>query len=264
LGTVAGRNGDALDVALHEFGHSFADLADEYDYADGATHGGGEPVDANVSIFDAAMQVAQGLKWHLWMDLPHVDSFEGAAYSQFGIYRPTVNSKMRGLNRPFEEINVEQFVIKFYETVSPIDDATTPEDGCTTFFVTPTQPVDHSLAIQWSIDGAEVAGAVDESFAIGGMVSPGTHVVTVEVWDDTPRVRDADAKAKFMRASREWSTTVDDNDECVCACNGSGAARCAPFADCNANGYPDDDNTTRRSKSMRRNPDPDDESDHRP
>jgi len=44
------------------------------------------------------------------VDLANVDTFEGAQYSQFGIYRPTFDSKMRSLDRPFEQVNVEQFV----------------------------------------------------------------------------------------------------------------------------------------------------------
>ena len=149
LATLAGSNTAAIEIALHEFGHAFSGLADEYDYGDGATYTGPEPSEANTSIYNAATQLAIEAKWHRWMDLPHVDTFEGAAYNQFGIYRPTVNSKMKSLGRPFEEINVEQLVLTMYEHVHPIDDATPSPGGPlfdgTEFFVTPLEPVDHGL-----------------------------------------------------------------------------------------------------------------------
>jgi hypothetical protein len=217
LGTVAGNNSSAVEIGLHEFGHSFADLADEYDYADGTTYIDPEPSEPNVSIFNAPTQIAQSRKWYRWMNLPSVDTFEGAYYTQFGIYRPTSNSKMRSLNRPFEEINIEQFVISIYEIVSPIDDATpsspVPLPHTTEFFVTPLQPIDHNLDVQWFIDGVEVIGAVSSTF-IPSDVCPalGLHDVAVTVIDNTARVRDPNARALWMTDTRQWQ--IDVSEEC--------------------------------------------------
>ena len=63
LATVAGGNGSAAEVAIHEFGHSLGDLADEYDYGGPETYTGGEPPDANVSVFNAAMLASMQRKW---------------------------------------------------------------------------------------------------------------------------------------------------------------------------------------------------------
>jgi hypothetical protein len=213
LGTIAGNNPSAVEIGLHEFGHSFADLADEYDYGDGATYAGPEPIDPDVSIYNAATQIAQSRKWYRWMDLPNVDAFVGGAYYQFGIYRPTFNSKMRSLYRPYEEVNVEQFVISLYEIVSPIDDATppspTPLPHTTTLFVTPMQPVDHSLDVQWSIDGADVPGASATTFTPSDVaLAPCLHDVTVTVIDNTVRVRDFHARTTWMTSTRQWRINV--------------------------------------------------------
>src|SRR5687767_13504803 len=124
LGTFSGGNGSALEVALHEFGHAFADLADEYDYADGATYFGGEPFEPNITKQTAAQIAASQTKWHRWLDLPEVDAFEGASYNQFGLYRPTFNSKLRSLGQPWGAVNAEQLIVSVYKTVRPIDDAT--------------------------------------------------------------------------------------------------------------------------------------------
>ena len=166
LGTVAGNNGSAVDVAVHEFGHSFGDLADEYDYADNTTYTGGEPAEINVSTLTAAEMATAQTKWHRWLDLANVDTFEGAKYNQFGIYRPTDNSLMRSLGRPFEEVNVEQMIVSAYVTVKPIDDATPAGtyDGDDSFFVTPVVPVNHTLDVQWFLDGNPINGATDPTF----------------------------------------------------------------------------------------------------
>lgn len=223
LGTLAGNNSLALEIALHEFGHSFADLADEYDYADGATYAGGEYIDANVSIFDAAEIAAQQTKWFRWLNLVAVDAFEGAAYYQFGVFRPTLNSKMRSLSRPFQEVNVEQFVMYMYYSVLPVDDASpeSPEPlaPCDPLFVVPMQPIGHSLSVQWFIDGKPAAGATGNEFTpADANLPPGQYQVSVRVVDPTNRVRDEDFREAFMTFTRTWPVTVTANDA-VCACS---------------------------------------------
>jgi len=213
LGTLSGRNSSAVEVAIHEFGHSFADLADEYDYADGATYTGLEVSQPNISIYNEASQLATQQKWWRWMDLASVSTYEGAFYNQFGIYRPTFNSKMRSLNQPFGAVNIEQFVRNMYLTVSVIDGATaasvTPLSSCTSFFVTPTDPVDHALDIQWSVDGLDLVGQTGLTFTPDhAALAAGLHTVGVTVFDSTTRVRDESLRLALMTESREWQIDV--------------------------------------------------------
>ncbi len=215
LGTLAGNNGAAVEIALHEFGHSFADLADEYDYGESPNYNGPEFPDANVTIYTAAQMAAPQRKWFRWLDLPHVDAFEGAHYHQFGVYRPTFDSKMRNLNRPFQEVNVEQFIIELYQIVRPID-AVSPDTGPLQtadqpFTVFPMAPLDHALDIQWYVDGAPIDGATTATvlpMAFG--LSPGAHTLTVEVIDSTPRVRDPVAIAALLTDLETWTIAVPD------------------------------------------------------
>ena len=211
LGTLAGGNSAAIEVALHEFGHSFADLADEYDYGGPTTWPGGEPSAANVSIFDAGTMAAQQRKWHLWLPEANVGTFQGANYSVLGIYRPTNDSLMRNLYRPLEQVNAEQFVLSLYRTVRPIDDATPAGvyGPGHVFFVDPLDPVAHVLDVQWSVDGAAVPGATGTTFsALGLGLPPGPHVVSVEVVDRTPLVRDEALRMQLLRQVRSW--TIED------------------------------------------------------
>jgi hypothetical protein len=208
LGTLAGRNGSAIEIALHEFGHSFASLADEYDYGGPASYTGPEPSEADVTTHTEAELLAQGLKWHLWLDLPHVGTFEGAMYSRFGIYRPTSNSKMRSLGRPFEEVNAERLVRHVYRFVRPIDAATPAGKHAldASFFVDPVDPVGHALDVQWSLDGVAIPGATGHTFDSANLaLASGPHVLSVTVVDNTPLVRNPSLRASYLTEVRSWT-----------------------------------------------------------
>ncbi|MCG8669991.1 MAG: M64 family metallo-endopeptidase [Pseudomonadales bacterium] len=209
LGTVAGNNGSALEVAIHEFGHSFADLADEYTYGGSETYTGPELTPVNVSIYQKADMQQRQTKWHRWFDVSGVDTFEGGNYSVYGVYRPTNNSKMRSLGQPFGPINDEQMIIKIYQTVSPID-ASTPEGSINRgnfLSVTPLQPLNHDLTIQWWVDG-QLSSENGTTFNTGAL-SAGNHTVAVRVMDETDQVRDETARSQYLTAERVWN--VVDN-----------------------------------------------------
>ncbi|MCK5000651.1 MAG: hypothetical protein KAS23_14000 [Anaerohalosphaera sp.] len=217
LATLAGGNGSAVELALHEFGHSFGNLADEYAYNKNETYTGPEPGSPNNSIYDADQQVAMSKKWYRWMDLSNVYAFEGARYKDFGIYRPTYNSKMRSLGRPFDEVNVEQIIFQIYSYVSPIDDATSestyPLPDYSEFYVVPVEPVGHSLDVQWSIDGVAVPGATGVTFRPDSvMVADGIHSLSVKVVDNTSMVRDETKRASLMSETRSWTFEVVNED----------------------------------------------------
>ncbi|MBN2474574.1 MAG: hypothetical protein JXB62_08195 [Pirellulales bacterium] len=208
LATLSGGNSAAVELALHEFGHSFGDLADEYTYGGDTVYTGSEPSRPNVSIYDATAMAARQTKWHLWLDEPNVDTFEGAMYCQSGIYRPTNNSKMRSLGRPFEQVNAEQLVLKIYDTVRPIDDATPPGtyDQTTVFFVDPVDPTTHSLDVQWYVDGSPIPGAGATTLDASTLdLLPGTHTLMAEVVDPTSLVRDEALRALRMTEQRTWT-----------------------------------------------------------
>ncbi|MGB2807025.1 MAG: M64 family metallopeptidase [Sedimentisphaerales bacterium] len=211
LSTMAGDHSSSVELALHECGHSLAKLADEYHYSDGTTYTGPERLEQNVSIYDAAEQIVLETKWYRWLDLPNVDTFEGARYNEFGIYRPTDNSKMKSLGRPFEEINAEQFVINFYKQVSPMDEATPPSQeplpGDTVFYVIPMEPIGHSLDVQWSVDGVDVPGATGLTFTPTSLPI-GIHDVVVTAVDNTTRVREDTARATWLTNTRQWQIEV--------------------------------------------------------
>jgi hypothetical protein len=213
LATMAGDNYWSVELALHEFGHSFGKLADEYDYGGSETYTGSEPSQINISIYNDQQQTNLQTKWFRWLDLLNVDTYEGAYYCKYGIYRPTDNSKMRSLNRPFEEVNVEQFILRIYENVSIIDDSTPLSDdpiSCyTVFYVVPVEPTPNTINIQWYIDAQPVSGANAKTFSTDiPALSRGLHEVSVTVTDNTSKVRDEIKRAQLMTKSLRWQIWV--------------------------------------------------------
>jgi hypothetical protein len=213
LATMAGDNSWSVELALHEFGHSFGKLADEYDYGGNETYTDPEPSQINVSIYNAQQQTDLQTKWYRWLYLPNVDTYEGALYCKYGIYRPTDNSKMRSLSRPFEEVNVEQFIFRIYENVSIIDDSTPLSDepiSCyTDFYIVPVEPTPNTIDIQWYIDGQPVPGANAKTFSPDiSNLAIGLHEISVTVTDNTSMVRDEIKRAQLMTKSLRWQILI--------------------------------------------------------
>ncbi len=120
-GVFAGANDFARDIALHELSHSFSGTADEYVSFTGP-YVGPEPTAANATTDPS------GGKWAHWLgfDDPRaadldIGVFPGAAFYPTGIYRPSLDSKMRNLNRPFNAVVREKLLLDIYAHVDPLD-----------------------------------------------------------------------------------------------------------------------------------------------
>ena len=218
IGTFAGANSAATDVAIHEMGHSLGNLADEYHYGDGTVYSGGEPSARNASIYTAAEMAANGTKWAAWLGENNwewdglVDTYEGAVYCQYGVYRPTNNSMMRSLARPFNQPSAESFIIEMYNIVQPLDDHT-PQvllDGSETVFVTPID-VGHPMQIRWYMNNLPLDLNDMSSFSLPSLSLPvGFHTLRVEVVDPTEWVRDEAARDSIMKQTVAWPIQIDE------------------------------------------------------
>lgn len=230
LGTAAGQNGSAVEIAIHEMGHSLGDLADEYTYGGPTDYSGGEPGARNSSTFDRETQLANQTKWWRWMDefIPGFDgtvsTYEGSSYSQFGVYRPSNNSMMRNLNRPFNLPSAERIIHQIYKEVDPIDDGTadgTVLERDALAWVMPMQPNGHDLDVVWYLNGTIILSAIGQTQLDLStlMLDDGAHEITVEVTDPTPWVREEAIRNIFLTESRTYTV-----DACVASAdlNGDG------------------------------------------
>lgn len=219
MATAAGGNGSAAQIAIHEFGHSLGNLADEYTYGGPQTFAGGEPSAANSSIYPSATMLAQQRKWWRWLGVSNaafdglVDTFEGASYSELGVYRPSNNSMMRSLGRPFNLPSAEGLVIEFYKIVEPISTVSPPTTqvlvGTEAVLVTPIGTVGNPFVIQWSLDNVAIPGATGTNLSLAALsLSSGTHALAVTVTDNTFMVRDPVARAAWMTQTKQWNISV--------------------------------------------------------
>ena len=85
-------------VVVHEFGHSFAGLADEYHYDDQFTeyyYPGVEPWEPNITTMADFSS-----KWQDMLGLSDVGLFEGGGYQSKGVWRPAQNCRMNTNTHP--------------------------------------------------------------------------------------------------------------------------------------------------------------------
>lgn len=217
---VASTHASVVELVLHELGHSFGLLTDEYGGGSDSTCGLTEPNFANATASTARDQI----KWRSWIGTStpvptltqssgQAGAYVGASYCDDGVYRPTPDSKMRSLGRPFEQINTEQLVKRIYAYVSPIDSVSPAAPtlpftvgGSARLSVSPLVPASHALRVEWSVDGNRVATGNSYLFDFASL-AVGTHVVKATVTDETTRVRND--PERLLTESATWTVDVD-------------------------------------------------------
>lgn len=185
----AGGNVWAPEVALHELGHSFGGLGDEYGGNPGV-YPGGEPSDPNLTTSPG------GEKWQHWLgyDQPGIGvigAYEGGDHYDQGIFRPSFNSKMRSLGWPFDAIAREEFILQIYQRVRPLD-AWSPNfgvlDGSEPLWVDVVDP--DVIRVNWYVNDQLVPDATGQSFLLSDYgFGAGEYTIRAFAYDDTDWVR---------------------------------------------------------------------------
>lgn len=155
------------DTAVHELGHSFGVLGDEYNIEGDPCllNEPAIPLPANI----AATAVRDEIKWSHLVDedvsLPtsraegengEVGAFTGA-YNCDELFRPVYNCKMRDSDEEFCPVCSEQLVNRIYAYVDPMahnSTATATRVGDELVFA--VTPRDDTMNVQWLLDDAEV------------------------------------------------------------------------------------------------------------
>ncbi|MBB4960761.1 M64 family metallopeptidase [Micromonospora polyrhachis] len=110
MATASGGNAQSGQIVQHELGHSIGGLADEYDTPYNR-YSGAEPSAPNVTRYTASQLTSRKTKWYglLGQSTPDggvIGAYEGAYTYKYGIYRPSENSLMRSLGKPFNTIGL--------------------------------------------------------------------------------------------------------------------------------------------------------------
>lgn len=130
------RDGNMGDVFIHEMGHAFANLADEY--VDSVFGSRRDPKWAERWVNTTLVSEPSKSKWHYWMPskwygahmeniLPRgvkINHAEGGYYVSKGVWRPETNCRMRSSRgaKRFCLVCFEEIEKQFYRFISPIEE----------------------------------------------------------------------------------------------------------------------------------------------
>ncbi len=216
--TISGGSADAFEITIHEMGHVLGLLADEYDTGGPVQWPGGEPFEANLSTFQAAQMLNLNAKWAAWIgqQIPGYDgpihTYQGGGYSMLGIYRPSPDSAMRTLGKPFNAPSIESLVVGIYQVVDPIDSASPAgvfAPPTATLVVEPIPVIGAPLQVQWFLNGLPVSVPVANEFDLSTItLPPGDHFVTARVTDTNPWVISGTNAEDWLTEDRNWVVTV--------------------------------------------------------
>jgi hypothetical protein len=238
---VTSANAQAALIVIHEYGHSFHQLADEYTtpypgFPACSDLGATLTCEANVTNQTNPLLV----KWRSWFTpaiaiptpagTPGTGLFEGARYLTSGMYRPTGNScLMRALGTSFCSVCRQEYVKKLYRggfgaPVAGIDliepgsespsPATTVQVGTGTTRVFSTsilRPTIGSVALQWFLDGTPMPAANGDSLAFTPTsATPSMRTLELRATDTTAFV-DATMADGLTTHTRSWTIQVVDD-----------------------------------------------------
>jgi hypothetical protein len=218
--SIASVNSSSAEIAIHEMGHSFARLGDEYSSAYP-----GYPDTEESNTTRETRRTA--IKWSRWIlestpvPTPQTSQygsmiglFEGAHYHTTGWFRPKLNCKMNTLGVPFCEICSETIVRSVYGLVhpfatyspeAPVVELTASQTAV--FSTVPMAPDGGSMVLQWYIDGKPRAGAQKASLTVSAPdLANGSHTITITAADTTGLVRND--PARLLRDSISWTLQV--------------------------------------------------------
>jgi hypothetical protein len=211
--TYGGNRNLMADVAMHELGHSFGALGDEYQVAGDPClfNEPRVPLPANIAAYTEG-----GWKWDRWfsgdvpiptppnqyLDFP-IGAYEGAYNCDF-LYRPARECKMKSdESLPYCSVCTEQLMRRFYAAVDPVVSPSVErlEDGKLQFSV---DLAGEGRSARWTFNGADFGEG--PSVMVGGAdVDADENVLQVTVTDSSGRVRVEDPRAT---QSFEWTVGV--------------------------------------------------------
>ncbi|WMW81005.1 M64 family metallopeptidase [Undibacterium cyanobacteriorum] len=189
LAWASAGNSSASELALHEIGHSFAGLQDEY--VDSAV---APSFPLNASAFLNSAHVTDSLSripWSAWLgyndgELGTIGTYQGGYYRANGVWRATINSKMLSLGVPFSAPEKEAFALNYY---SAIGDYLSVESSIPGIY-RPLTPNNALFSFAWGATGKSTVttnGSFFDAYAAGLMT--GSSSINLTTTDNTGLIR---------------------------------------------------------------------------
>jgi len=232
---VTTTNVNARLIVIHEYGHTFHDLADEYDSPYPGFPACSDTTSPACEVNVTNQTTPSLIKWKSWIapttPIPTTSGtaiglFQGARYQTSGMYRPANTCGMRVLGAEFCSICAQAYVLKLYrggwgtpsagidliepgsEVPSASGNVAYTVGNTLNFSATVLRPAPDTLSMQWYLDGIAQVGATNTSFNFQQLVaSPATRTLELRVTDNSPLVK-AEMAGTDMVHSRVWTIQV--------------------------------------------------------
>lgn len=198
---TATLDASANETAVHEMGHTFGKLWDEYWNGMPGEHPN-MTQESNPALN----------RWSNWLNVSGMGIFPyGSSNPQSTWFRPHQNCKMQFLNRPLCSVCRENIIDQIYKTVRPIDAFSPANDALVysfagapiNFSFTPIRPNPSSLKFQWELNGS-MLGSTDTAVLIDdSQLKTGSNKLVAYITDTTLLSRSYQP-AKGYVFSIEW------------------------------------------------------------
>lgn len=188
LAVYSANNAESFFIMVHEAGHGFHHLQDEYHYAqyDDDPYVGAEPSAVNLT------KNPGGAKWSEWHGFaqPHlggpIGAYEGGlvVYGR-DIYHPAPQCRMNGMHNVLDAVCQERAVHSIYEIVDPIDTSWPTTPDVTPDTVLRVNVIDPAvIRVAWRIDGELVGEGATLDLRTVPYVQTGRHVIEAIAFDE--------------------------------------------------------------------------------
>jgi hypothetical protein len=197
--SVASTDPSATQVAVHEIGHSFGNLRDEY--YPGASY---MVEQANTSKESNSTLV----RWKNWIGINSTGLYQFSEDNTW--YRPHQNCKMRNISLAFcpycNELTIEKIhsITNAIYSYAPTPTTFTVTSKKIPFAITTLKPIPNTLKITWMLDGSVYAKNVDTLSLDSTSLTNGIHKLVATVIDTTTAVK-ADNHATTHLYSLNWT-----------------------------------------------------------
>ena len=196
---TASLNEESKEIAMHELGHSFSDLADEY--------WAGEQY-ARERINMTKETNLDSLRWHNWYGDNEIGLYTHEESPNW--YRPHQSCKMRYLGNPFCSVCNEATVERIYSLVSPLRDYDpnisnlSEPDDVQKFKLDLITPEPNTLRITWTLNDLVLDTNVDSILIDKTEFASGENLVVATIEDTSELIRPY-AEESYHLTAVQWT-----------------------------------------------------------
>jgi hypothetical protein len=180
-------NSRSSDIAIHELGHSFARLKDEYYAGDNF---------ASESFNMTQETDPENVKWKNWMGTNGVGIYQHCCSGNSSEwYRPHQSCMMRSLSANFCPVCTERTIetihglVEFIDNYSPGNMDPLSSASPLTFNIETVEPNPNTLEIEWVLNGDTINNAESSLSIEQSDLNPGDNQLQVTVRDSTTLLR---------------------------------------------------------------------------